>query len=144
MNRKITKTGWTVGIAALAALVGMIFYIVTSTTGYLETSAMNPLPVICSLAAVALMLAMVFAGQKLSGVPEDLCVMASTVLLIVSFSLFCLSRVTLAADVYFIPVNYPASEETALHTSIVGAAFYLAAIIVMIVVAFAGKQKTEQ
>lgn len=144
MSRKITKTGWTVGIAALTALVGMIFYIVTSTTGYLATAAVNPLPVICSLAAVVLMLVMVFAGQKLAGVLEDLCVMASTVLLIVSFALFCLSRVTLAADVYFIPVNYPASEETALHTSIVGAAFYLAAIIVMIVIAFVGKREAEQ
>lgn len=143
MSRKMTKSGWTVCIAALAALAGMIFYIVTSTTGYLATAAVNPLPIICSAAAIALMLLLVFAEEKQTAILADLCVMGSTVLLIVSFALFCLSRVTLAADVYFIPVNYPASEATALHTSIAGAVLYLAAIIVMIVIAFAGDGKRE-
>lgn len=51
-----------------------------------------------------------------------------------------ISRVSLAADVYFIPVNYPASEASALHISIVGAALYIVADIVMIVTAFVKKK----
>ena len=47
---------------------------------------------------------------------------------------------SLAADVYFIPVNYPQAEETALHLSIVGIVLYLASIIIMIVEALSAKE----
>lgn len=54
--------------------------------------------------------------------------------------MFVMTRVTLAADVYFIPVNYPAAEADALHISIAGVACYLLADIVLIVEAFAAKR----
>lgn len=130
-------------VAALLALIGMIIYIVTSTTGYLASASVNKVPIICSIAAVILMAVLVFAERKLKAIPADLCVVLANVLLIVSFAKFCLSRVTLAADVYFIPVNYPQSEETTLNNSIVGVVFYLLAIIMMIVVAFAGKKNEK-
>lgn len=66
----------------------------------------------------------------------DLLLIAASVLLLVSFYFFVLSRVQLAADVYFIPVNYPASEATALHVSLAGVALYLIADIAMIAAAF--------
>ena len=59
--------------------------------------------------------------------------------LIGSFAVFVLARVSLAADVYFIPVNYPASEATALHISIVGAVCYLVGIVALIVEGFSAK-----
>ena len=64
----------------------------------------------------------------------------SVALLCVSFGIFLLARVPLAADVYFIPVNYPAAEETALMISFVGLALYLIAIIALVVEAFAAKR----
>ena len=61
---------------------------------------------------------------------------AAVALLLYSFYEFVLGRVSLAADVYFIPVNYPASEATALHISIVGIALYVVADVAMIAAAF--------
>lgn len=126
--------------AAVIALVGFVFYLITSFTGYLAQSAVDPIPIICSVLALALLCACWFAGKSLSPLLRDLAATAAGVLLIVSFALFALSRVSLAADVYFIPVNYPQAEETALHLSIVGIVLYLVSIVVMIVEALSAKE----
>lgn len=140
MKKAISKSNLILWGAAAAALVGMIIYIVTSVTGYLATSAMNPLPVICTVAAIIVAAVAAVQEEKIPSVPYDILLVGISVLLLISFYCFILGRVSLAADVYFIPVNYPASEATALHISIVGAVFYLIADIIMIVTTFTKKK----
>ena len=126
--------------AAIAALAGFVFYLVTSFTGYLAQSAVNPTPILCSALALVALCVCFFLGQSMSALVRELLLLAAGVLLIVSFALFALGRVPLAADVYFIPVNYPQSEETALYLSLVGLVLYLASIIIMIVEALTDKE----
>lgn len=140
MKKAISKSNLILWGAAAAALVGMIIYIVTSVTGYLATSAMNPLPVICTVVAIIVAAVAAVQEEKIPSVPYDILLVGISVLLLISFYCFILGRVSLAADVYFIPVNYPASEATALHISIVGAVFYLIADIIMIVTTFTKKK----
>lgn len=140
MKKAISKFNLILWGAAAAALVGMIIYIVTSVTGYLATSAMNPLPVICTVAAIIIAAVAAVQEEKIPSVPYDILLVGISVLLLISFYCFILGRVSLAADVYFIPVNYPASEATALHISIVGAVFYLIADIILIVTTFTKKK----
>jgi preprotein translocase subunit Sss1 len=140
MKKAISKSNLILWGAAAAALVGMIIYIVTSVTGYLATSAMNPLPVICTVAAIIIAAVAAVQEEKIPSVPYDILLVGISVLLLISFYYFILGRVSLAADVYFIPVNYPASEATALHISIVGAVFYLIADIILIVTTFTKKK----
>ncbi len=140
MKNAISKSNLILWGAAAAALVGMIIYIVTSVTGYLATSAMNPLPVICTVAAIIIAAVAAVQEEKIPSVPYDILLVGISVLLLISFYCFILGRVSLAADVYFIPVNYPASEATALHISIVGAVFYLIADIILIVTTFTKKK----
>lgn len=141
MKKVINKSNLILWIVAIAALIGMIIYIVTSVTGYLADAVMNPMPVICTVVAI---IAAVFAAvgeEKVNVVVYDILIVMVNILLLVSFYWFILGRVSLAADVYFIPVNYPAAEADALHISIVGTVFYLVADIVMIVTAFIKKKK---
>ncbi len=126
----------TTRVSPSPCLAGHVVYGVTSATGYLAGSATNPLPIVCTIAALLCLAARMFAGEKLPGVVNDLLLVLAALGLIASFAVFTLARVPLAADVYFIPVNYPAAEETALHTSIVGVAAYLVAIMALIVDAF--------
>lgn len=126
-------------IAAVAAVIGLVVYLITSTTGYLAGKEMNVLPIACTVLAVVALLAAVVVGSRLSAVINDVLLVVSEVLLVVSFAFFTLGRVSLAADIYFIPVNYPASEQTALNISLVGVAAYLVAIVLLIVKAFAAK-----
>lgn len=143
MKNNLNKNTGTLLIAAIAASAGMIVYIITSVTGYLAASAVNPWPIVCTVLSVLLLAASALANQKLNAVITDILVIASSVLLLVSFYFFVLSRVQLAADVYFIPVNYPASEASALHISIVGVVLYLIADIAVITAAFVGKPVRE-
>ncbi len=139
MKMKITGAKIITLIAVAAALVGMIIYIVTSVTGYLAVSAVNPWPVICTVVCMLLLLAAVIMDEKLSPLTTDLMMAAGFVMLLVSFYFFVMGRVSLAADVYFIPVNYPEAEATALHVSIVGVVFYLISLIMLIADGFQKK-----
>lgn len=136
MATKLAKNGWSVPVAAVAALVGLVLYLITSMTGFLAGTAMSPLPVICTAAAILLALVLTFAADKLSPVLLDLCVAAATLLVIAGFALFALGRVSLVADVYFIPVNYPQAEAAALNLSFAGLAFYLVSVLAMLAAAF--------
>lgn len=126
-------------VAAAAGVIGLAVYGYTSLTGYLAASATSTLPVALTLAALVCLALRQFAGDKMPAVLSDVLLVAADVCLIGSFAVFVLARVSLAADVYFIPVNYPASEATALHISIVGAVCYLVGIVVLIVEGFSAK-----
>ncbi|WEV42028.1 hypothetical protein OZX57_00380 [Bifidobacterium sp. ESL0682] len=128
-------------IAVLAALVGVIVYVYTSTTGYMSGSGMSVWPLILTIVAmIAVACKVIFmprsrmsAADSSRDILSDVLVMGGEVLLVISFALFVLARVRLAADIYFIPVNYPHSEVTALNISVVGVLFYLVAIIALII-----------
>ena len=126
-------------VAAAAGVIGLAVYGYTSLTGYLAASATSTLPVALTLAALVCLALRQFAGDKMPAVLSDVLLVAAEVCLIGSFAVFVLARVSLAADVYFIPVNYPASEATALHISIVGAVCYLVGIVALIVEGFSAK-----
>lgn len=136
MNKQCEKSFKVLGFAAICALAGLIVYIVTSVTGYLAASPVNIFPMVAGAAAVVFMAVIVLMGAKLSGTAVDVMMLFSIVLLLYSFYEFVIGRVSLAADVYFIPVNYPASEATALHISLTGIALYVIADIAVIVAAF--------
>lgn len=127
-------------IALVLAVAGLAVYIVTSTTGYLAGTAMNVLPIVLTVVAVAALVVDIALGSRLPAVVRDLCVVGASALLAASIALFVMARVTLAADVYFIPVNYPAAEAGALHISIAGVVCYLLADVALIVEAFAASR----
>lgn len=127
-------------VAAVTVLAGLLFYIVTSFSGYLANSAVNPAPIVCSVVALALIAAVFATGGRLPALIRDLLLMAAGVLVIISLSLFAMRSVSLAADVYFIPVNYPQAEETALNLSIAGIVLYLASLVTLIAEAFSSKE----
>lgn len=126
-------------VAAAAGVIGLAVYGYTSLTGYLAASATSTLPVALTLAALVCLALRQFAGDKMPAILSDVLLVAADVCLIGSFAVFVLARVSLAADVYFIPVNYPASEATALHISVVGAVCYLVGIVALIVEGFSAK-----
>jgi len=136
--KKQNAFGWVLCGSIVFSLVGLIIYIVTSTVGYLDGQSFSVLPIIFTILFIA-------GGSILFIIPEKLGKFKGLVeilmgaLISVSICWFILNRVDLAADVYFIPVNYPEAEETALSTSIVGMVFYLISIVGLVVVSFTSK-----
>ena len=144
MKTKLTNGGYLVCVSAVAALVGGGMYLATSLTGFLAGTTMNPIPAVCTALAIVLELVLAARAGQLSQGLADVLMAAVTVLLLVSFGLFALDRVSLAADVYFIPVNYPASEETALNLSIGGLGAYLVSLAALIAAGFREKLAKER
>jgi hypothetical protein len=127
-------------LAAVAAtLIGLVVYLVNSTTGYMAGQGMSVPVIVSSVAAIVTLAARTFVGDRLPAVLDDALLVGSEVLLLVGFTQFVLERVRLAADIYFIPVNYPASEQISLNVALIGVVCYLAAIILLVVKAFTAK-----
>lgn len=128
-------------VAMAATLIGLVIYIVNSTTGYMAGQGMSvPLIVLSVVAVIALVLRSA-VRDRLSAVLTDALLIAPEVMLLVSFAQFVLARVRLAADIYFIPVNYPASEQTSLNVALIGVGCYLVAIIALVIESFTAKDR---
>lgn len=125
--------------AAAATLIGLMVYLVNSTTGYMAGQGLSALVIALSVVAIVALAARAFAGNRLPAVLNDVLLIGAEVLLLVSFAQFVLERVRLATDIYFIPVNYPASEQTSLNVALIGVACYLVAILLLVVKAFTAK-----
>ncbi len=144
----MANINWKAAVREILALVlviaGLVIFCITSYTGYLSGTSVNVLPIVFSIIAVLALGVDVVMGDRLSTVVRDLLVVLASAVVVASFAMFIWARITLAADVYFIPVNYPAAEETALHISIAGAVCYLIAEILLIVEAFAAKRPARE
>lgn len=123
--------------ATVTALAALVIYLVTSLTGYLKGSAMNIWPVVLTVAAIVLL----FAADKMKpSALKDVVIVLTGFALIGCISFFAMDRVKLAADVWFIPVNLPEGESTALYSSLAGVALYLISFVTVTVKAFSRKE----
>lgn len=140
MGKGVLATRLRASIAVVTALGGLSVYVLSSTTGYLAGRPLNPLVIVLTVVAVVALVLDMAVRDRLSAVVRDVLVIGSVTALCTSFALFLLARVSLAADVYFIPVNYPAAEEATLNLSFVGLALYFAAVLALVVESFAARR----
>lgn len=143
MNLKKNLSGYALIASAALALVGLVFYIVTSTTGYLANTEVNALPIVFSLLAILLSCVGFILGGKMSGWVNTAIILVVSALVVASLVGFVDARVDVVADVFFIPVNFPASEGVAANASIVGAVFYALSVIALAVSGFASDRIGE-
>ena len=136
--------GWLALASAVLSLVAMIFYIVTGATGFLAGNVVNPAPIILTILGIAALVAAALLSEKLDKRIIGGILFAAVILLAISLCVFVTERVQLFADVYFIPVNYPAAEGSALTVSIVGMVFYIVSLVGTVVAGFAEQLNREE
>lgn len=136
--------GWLALASAVLSLVAMIFYIVTGATGFLAGNVVNPAPIILTILGIAALVAAALLSEKLDKRIIGGILFAAVILLAISLCVFVAERVQLFADVYFIPVNYPAAEGSALTVSIVGMVFYIVSLAGTVVAGFAEQLNREE
>lgn len=124
--------------ATVTALAALVIYLLTSLTGFMAGKAMNIWPVVLTVAAIV----MLFAADKMKkpSALKDIVIVLTGFALIGCISFFAMDRVKLAADVWFIPVNRPATEDVALYCSLAGVALYLISFVTVTVKAFSHKE----
>lgn len=128
-------------VALIAALIGAGIYAYTSMTGYLAGRVIDWMPVVFTAVAAVLLLVLIIGGKNMKDGAVGFLTFVINVLLAVAICLFAMARIELAADIYFIPVNYPQGEATAFYISIVGLVGYLVAIVSNVVASAKGTNK---
>lgn len=128
MGKKVNIFGWILCVSAVIALVGVIVYIINTTTGYIAGAPVNALvillPVIVIACAVVLFLKPDLLGDRITGIATFLL----AVLMAVATVLFILERVEVVGDMLN-PVNHPDSQVTAVTWSIVGIILYFVSFL---------------
>jgi len=138
MAAKTKKQSGLAWIAVCATVVGLVLYIVSSVI--FPSKSVLGWPVIAASAVALLLLAIVaYASETLPKLLRDVCILGGGLALIAAISFFVLNRVEPAADIWFIPVNYPAAEATSLYISCSGIACYCLAFIAATIKAFSAK-----
>jgi len=134
-TKKQSLIAW---IAVCAAVVGLVLYIVSGVIYPSKSILSWEVPVLTVIALLALSV-VAYAGKSLPGFLRDVFIVGGGLALIGAICFFVLKRLDPAADIWFIPVNYPAAEKTSLYISCVGIAFYLIAFVMTLVKAFTAK-----
>lgn len=142
-NKNRGKYEYVMAAAAIFAIAGSIIYVVNSVTGYMAGRGVDGWILVLSLIAIAGLAAVLIFRGRFGDIAADLIVYVATVLLIISFALFVLNRVSIIADIYFLPVNYPAEEATTLNVAIVGFILYILAIVAATAAAFFDRDKKK-
>lgn len=140
--KKISVSGWCVLASALLAFIGMIVFAASATTGFLGGQKWSAAPVVCTVIMVLVAAALVFFGDKL-GKFAPACLFVVLALLLTSLMIVFTDRMEIISDVYFIPVNHPASEDVAMTNTIVSLVFYILSTVALIVAGF-GKGLKKQ
>lgn len=128
---KRTVFSWILVASFILGWVAFIIYCVNATTGYLAGRSVGTAIVLLTLLALVCEGALIVIGDRFKPY-RDLLFIAAGAFLIISICIYIYERVEMAADVWFIPVNYPESEETTLMMGIVGVAFYALTLLTLI------------
>ena len=134
-TKKQSKLAW---IAVCAIVVGLILYLVSSLI-FPSKSILGWQVIAAGLVSCFLLAVVAYAGETVPKLLRDICIVGGGLCLIVAISFFVLNRVDPAADIWFIPVNYPAAEKTSLYISCAGIAACCVAFVATVVKAFSAK-----
>ncbi len=133
-TQKQSKLAW---VAVCATLVGLALYIISSLI--FPSKAILGWQVIAFSCCALLLAVVAYASKTVPGILRDVCIVGGGLALIAAISFFVLNRLEPGADVWFIPVNYPAQEATSLYVSCAGIACYFVAFVATVLKAFTAK-----
>lgn len=130
--------------SAVLALVGMIIYVISGTTGYLAGSELSApcivMPLILTLCAVVFFMKPdAFKSESATG----LATFVLAVLMAFATVFAVVSRLDVIADMLN-PVNHPDSEVTAVTLSIVGIVLFFVSFILAVVTTMGGELKKSK
>ena len=134
-TKKQSKLAW---IAVCMAAIGLILYIISGVI-FPSKSILGWQMIAASAVALLLLAVVAYAGETVPKLLRDVCIVGGGLALIAAISFFVLNRVDPAADIWFIPVNYPAAEKTSLYISCAGIAACCVAFVATVIKAFSAK-----
>lgn len=139
------QTIWSYLLLASTILLipGFIIFLVNSTTGYLAGSNLSALVTSLTIIALLMGILMPIFGKKL-GKFVGIGYLLIAAMVAISIAGIAWSVEGVVADIFFIPVNYPESENTTWALAITSLVFYLLSFIAATAACFGGKFYKEE
>ncbi len=109
--------------ATILLIPGFIIFMVNSTTGFMKGSALSPLVVSLSIIAFLLGIALAAFGEK-AGKFAGIFYLLFAAMIAISIAGIAWSVESIVADIFFIPVNHPESEDTSWALAVTSLVFY--------------------
>ena len=128
MGRKVNIFGWILCVSAAIALVGIIVYIVNTTTGDIAGSPVNALVILLPVLVIACAVVLFLKPDLLNDTLTGIVTFVLAVLMAAATILFIVDRVEVVGDMLN-PVNHPDSQVTAVTWSIVGIVLYFVSFL---------------
>lgn len=134
MKRKTSVGLYVTIISIIAAIVGMIYYMMNCGTAYFGNLGVNPVVAGCIIAAIVIQIVLIAVGMKGQPTWADILPVASSVLLMLGTVNFVSARVNGIAAILTFENN--AENMADLNSAIIGIAACLIATIISIVASF--------
>lgn len=131
-------------LAAILACAGLAVYLVNSMTGYYEGGSPDVLIVVFTAVAAALLVSLLETAGKSGDLAVSLALLLVTVLLSVCVAQFCLDRVAVAADQWFLPGMSTDEKGACLAVAIAGVSLYCASAACVIAAGFTAGRLFEK
>lgn len=128
--------------ASILLIPGFIIFMINSTTGYLYGSKLSVLVVCLSLLGIIGGILLVLFGEKL-GKFAGIGYVVIAACAAISIAGIAWTVEGVAGDIFFIPVNYPASEDTTWALAITSLVFYGLSFVAATAACFGGKLYKE-
>lgn len=141
--KKQTIASWLVCAGAVLGLIGVIIFLVNSTSGYFAGQVVNAWIPLSSFIAVILAVCVIIFYEKIKSF-ADIGVMVAVILLGISVALFIYIRIDIFSNVWFIPIPNSEIEITSTNVALTGIIFYLISIISLITASFFKKLGKEK
>lgn len=141
--KKQGVAGLLLAVAAICAIVAVIIYGVNSTTGVMQNVELDAAPIVYSVIAIVLVVAMIAVTGKVPQWVISAAMVAVVVLLTLSIGDFIYNRTDVAGNQWFIPDLDTPEQGACLSQAIVGVVFYALSVVAVVVSAFIGKFNKE-
>ncbi len=144
MIKKQTVFGWLSAAAGVLALVALIVYCVNSDTGYFANQTTDSLPIAFAVISIVLLIGAPIVADKMDSRIAPVFVLIAAVLMSTAACVYIWDRLSLFADMWFIPLDPPAKEAAALAPTMCGIIFYFVSAVVAVAACFGKLNKTTE
>ena len=140
--KKQNAFGWVLMAGAVLALIGLIVYIVNSTTGYIAGETVNAIPIVLPILSILGAVALWLYSEKLDDRITGVATFVLAVLMAISIVMLLVARIDVMGDLLN-PIEHSAAQIKTVNVAIIAIVFNALSFVAFVVTTIAGRLHTD-
>ncbi len=140
--KKQNAFGWVLMAGAVLALIGLIVYIVNSTTGYIAGEPVNAIPIVLPILSILGAVALWLYSEKLDDRITGVATFVLAVLMAISIVMLLVARIDVMGDLLN-PIEHSAAQIKTVNVAIIAIVFNALSFVAFVVTTIAGRLHKE-